>query len=66
MVMKKLELDIPEFKLVRRCGIRLFTDNNKKTNIQIRGLDSKKTHFTLFKEISFNDGPKVKNEPFIF
>lgn len=53
MVMKKLQIEIPEFVLIRRVGI----DKSEK-GLLIQGLDSDNLPYTLFKnvELNFADG----------
>ena len=60
-LMKKLNIEIPEFILTRRLGIR-----QSKGKIIARGLDVDRSPFTLFKKIVINNDIELKKEPFVF
>ena len=60
-LMKKLNIDIPDFILTRRLGIR-----QSKGEIIARGLDVDGSPFTLFKKIVINKDLELRKEPFIF
>ncbi len=60
-LMKKLNIEIPDFVLTRRLGIR-----QNKGEIIARGLDVDGSPFTLFKKIVIGKDLELKKEPFIF
>lgn len=55
-LMAKLNLDIPEWRLNRRCEISYNEAINK---ISVRGLDEHGNHYSLFKSVTLSSG-KVK------
>jgi len=67
-LMAKLNLEIPQFVLKRRLGVRLVMENDKKKLI-FRGLDSDNSTYTLFTKLKVEiveTGEKffMKKEPF--
>lgn len=58
ILMSKLGIEVPKFKIFRKIEIRSF--GNK---IQVRGLDSLGNNFSIFKKVRFGD-IEVDKEPF--
>jgi len=69
-LMKKLELDIPAFKLVRRLHLQKLEEEKKSPDpkILVKGVDSDGCPFSLFTQVDVKVGDKLqtsKREPFI-
>jgi len=67
-VMKKMDLEIPEFILTRRLSVKRTTIN-KKEGILFRGIDIDNCPYTIYRSITvdYNNKPiKLKKEPLFF
>ena len=67
-VMKKMEIDIPDFILTRRLSVKQ-TKVNKDIKILFKGIDKDGCHYSIFKSITVGFNKKetlMEKEPYIF